>query len=55
VYVQSHLADEVQVDLHVLRALMLHEIGGDVDRADVVAVDEGGALKSMVIKASFKR
>jgi hypothetical protein len=29
----------------VLRALMLHGIGGEVDRADVVAVDEGGALK----------
>jgi hypothetical protein len=24
---------------------MLHGIGGEVDRADVVAVDEGGALK----------
>jgi hypothetical protein len=34
--------DEVQVDLHVLRALILHEIGGEVD---LVAVDEGGALK----------
>jgi hypothetical protein len=41
------LADEVQVDLHVLRALMLHEIGGEVDRA-VIAVDEGGALKGDV-------
>jgi hypothetical protein len=27
---------------------MLHEIGGKVDRADVVAVDEGGALKGPV-------
>ena len=42
--------DEVQVDLHVLRALMLHEIGGDVDRADVVAIDEAGALKGVVEK-----
>jgi hypothetical protein len=24
---------------------MLHEIGGEVDRADVVAVDEGGMLE----------
>jgi hypothetical protein len=39
------LADEVQVDLHMLRALMLHRIGGEVDGADVVAVDEGGALE----------
>jgi hypothetical protein len=28
----------------VLRALMLHGIGGEVDCADVVAVDEGGTL-----------
>jgi hypothetical protein len=34
------LADEVQVDLHVHRTLMLHEIGGEVDRADVIAVNE---------------
>jgi hypothetical protein len=39
----THL-DEVQVDLHVLRVLMLHEIGGEVDRADVV-VDEGVTLE----------
>jgi hypothetical protein len=32
----------------VLRALMLHGIGGEVDRANVVAVDEGGALKGVV-------
>jgi nucleoside-triphosphatase THEP1 len=42
------LADEVQVDLHMLRALMLHRISGKVDRADVVAVDEGGALEGDV-------
>jgi hypothetical protein len=34
-------ANEVKVELHVLRALMAHGIGGEVDRADVVAVDEG--------------
>jgi hypothetical protein len=38
----------VQVDLHVLRALMLHGIGGEVDGVDVVAVDEGGALTGVV-------
>jgi hypothetical protein len=32
----------------VLHALMLHGIGAEVDRADVVAVDEGGALKRAV-------
>jgi hypothetical protein len=42
------LADEVPVDLHVLRALMLHGIGGEIDRADVVAVDEGGMLEGAV-------
>jgi hypothetical protein len=26
------LADKVHVDFHVLHALMLHEIGGEVDR-----------------------
>jgi hypothetical protein len=33
------LADEVQVDLHMLRALMLHRISGEVDDVDVIAVD----------------
>jgi hypothetical protein len=27
---------------------MLHGIGGEVDRVDVVAVEEGGALKAAV-------
>jgi hypothetical protein len=34
------LTDEVKVDLHVLRTLVLLGIGGEVDCADVVAVDE---------------
>jgi len=34
--------NEVEVDLHVLGALMLNGVGGEVDGADVVAVDEGG-------------
>jgi hypothetical protein len=37
----------VKVKLYVLRTLMLHKIGGEVDRADIVAVDEGGALEGM--------
>jgi nucleoside-triphosphatase THEP1 len=37
--------DEVQVNLHVLRALMLHEIGREVDHTYVVAIDEGGTLE----------
>jgi hypothetical protein len=36
------LADEVEVDLHTLRVMLLHGIGEEVDRANVVAVDEGG-------------
>jgi hypothetical protein len=32
----------------MLRALMLHGVGGEVDRADIVAVDEGGALEGTV-------
>jgi hypothetical protein len=32
------LADKVEVDLHVLHALVLHRVGGEVDRTDVVAV-----------------
>jgi nucleoside-triphosphatase THEP1 len=42
------LADKVKVDLHVLRALMLHKIIGKVDHVDVVTVDEGGALEGTV-------
>ena len=32
----------------MLRALMMHGIGGDVDWPDVVAVDKGGTLKGAV-------
>jgi hypothetical protein len=47
------LADEVQVDLHVLRALILHGTGGECadvgeECADVVAIDEGDALKGVL-------
>jgi hypothetical protein len=42
------LADEVKVNLHVLRALMLHGIGQEVDRVDVIVVDESGALEGAV-------
>jgi hypothetical protein len=42
------LVDEVEDNLHVLRALMLHEIGGEKDHVDVVAVDEGGACEGVV-------
>ena len=32
--------DEVKVDFHVLGALMLNGVGGEVAGADIVAVDE---------------
>jgi hypothetical protein len=34
-------ADEVKVDLDMLRALVLDEVGGQVDGADIVAEDQG--------------
>ena len=34
------VANEVQVDLHMLRPLMLNGVGGEIHGADVVAVDE---------------
>jgi hypothetical protein len=33
---------KLEVVLHMLRALLLHWVGGKVDRADVVVVDERG-------------
>ena len=36
--------DEVEVDFHVLGSLMLDGVGGEVDGADVVVVDEAGGL-----------
>jgi hypothetical protein len=41
---ERHLvANEVEIYLDVLRALMLDRVGGEVDRRDVVTVDDGGA------------
>ena len=34
------VANEVQVDLHMLRPLMLNGVSGEIHSADVVAVDE---------------
>ena len=34
------VANEVQVDLHMLRLLMLNGVGGEIHGANVVAVDE---------------
>jgi hypothetical protein len=40
--------NEVEVDFHVLGALMLNGVGGEVDGANVVAVDEAGRIQRMV-------
>ena len=34
------VTNKVQVDLHMLRPLMLNRVGGEVHGADIVAVDE---------------
>jgi hypothetical protein len=36
------LADEVEINLNMLGALMLVRVGGEVDNVDVVAVDQIG-------------
>ena len=40
--------DEVKVDFHVLGTLVLNGVGGEVDGADVVAVDEAGRIQRMM-------
>ena len=42
------VAHEVQVNLHVLRPLMLNGIGGEIHGADVTAVDERALGKRAV-------
>ena len=40
------LPHEVKIDLNVLGVLMLDRVGGYVDSADVVTIDQRGALRS---------
>jgi hypothetical protein len=40
------LADEVEVNLNMLRALILNRVGGHVDGADVVTIYQCGTVKS---------
>ena len=42
------VANEVQVDLHMVGPLVLNRVGGEVHRADVVAVDESALGKRAV-------
>jgi hypothetical protein len=37
------LSDKIKINLHMLRALMLNGVGGEVHDADVVTVDESAA------------
>jgi hypothetical protein len=37
------LSDEMKINLHMLRALMLNGVSGEVHGVDVVAVDESAA------------
>jgi hypothetical protein len=40
--------DEVKVDFHVLGALMLNGVGGEVDDANIITVDEAGRIQRVV-------
>jgi hypothetical protein len=37
------LSDEMKINLHMLRALMLNRVGGEVHGVDVVTIDESAA------------
>jgi hypothetical protein len=39
------LADEVEVNLNMLRALMLNRVGGHVEGADVITIHQSGTVK----------
>jgi hypothetical protein len=41
-------SNEVKVDLYMLGALVLYRVGGEVNGADVVAVDEAGRVEGVV-------
>jgi len=41
-------SDEMEVDFHMLGALMLYRVGGEVDGADVVAVDDAGGVERVM-------
>jgi hypothetical protein len=42
------LMDKVKNDLNMLGALVLNGVGGEVDDADVVAVDQSGSRQGAV-------
>jgi hypothetical protein len=42
------LADKVKINLNMLGALVLNEVGGEVDGVDVVTVDQSGPRQGVV-------
>jgi hypothetical protein len=42
------VADEVEINLNMLGVLMLDGVGGEVDRADVLILDQGDSRQRMV-------
>ena len=42
------LPNKVEINLNVLRALMLDRIGAEVDSTDVVTINQGGTAKVVV-------
>jgi hypothetical protein len=36
------LTDKVKINLNILGALVLNGVGGEVDNADIIAVDQSG-------------
>jgi hypothetical protein len=42
------LTDEVKINLNMLRALVLDEVSGEVDGADVVTIDQSGLRQEAV-------
>jgi hypothetical protein len=42
------LINEVEINLNMLGVLMLDEVGGEIDRADVIALDQSGQRHGVV-------
>jgi hypothetical protein len=42
------VTDKVGINLNMLYVLMLNAVGGEVDHADVVALDEGSSRQGVV-------
>jgi hypothetical protein len=36
------LSNKMEIDLNMLRPLMLHRIAGEIDGTDVITIDQGG-------------